>query len=130
LGKYPNSLSLRNWYGPLLARSGREEEAIQVLQEAARLYPQDDACLISLGGIYLSAGKAEEARRFFEDALVRDADSRMAHKQLGMVFANHLVNPAKAVEHFKKYLELGGDSDAPKWKAYISIHEPHLKKPQ
>jgi arylsulfatase A-like enzyme len=126
--KYPDSYALRNWYGPLLARAGRYQEAISILEPAARLYPQSGTTLMNLGVVYLSMGQPEKAKKFLEGALEWEPGNRLIHKELGMLYADHIVNPAKAVKHFKKYLELGGDFDAKKIQNYIQIHEPFLKK--
>jgi tetratricopeptide (TPR) repeat protein len=119
VAKYPTSLSLRNWYGPLLARTGHTQEAIRQLEEAVRLYPQDSAALSNLGALYMVAGRLKAAENFLKSALERDPNNRMAHKQLGILYADHLDIPEKAVVHYRRYLEMGGDSDAPKIEAYI-----------
>jgi len=128
LERYPDSLALSNWYGPLLARAGRYTEAVAVLNRAARLYPQDTSTLLNLGAIHLAMGKPERAEQLLVAALEREPGNWRIHKELGVLYADHLVNPEKAVAHLKKYLDGGQDADTPKWRNYIFLHEPHLKK--
>lgn len=122
VAKYPTSLSLRNWYGPLLSRAGRTQEAIKQLEEAVRLYPEDSTSLSNLGALYLMAGRIQAARNFLSRAIERDPNNWRAHKELGILYADHLNRPEEAIGHYQKYLSLGGDSDAEVIRAYIRNH--------
>ena len=59
--------------GHLLARLGRQEEAISQLREAIRLSPNQRSELhVSLGGVLAEIGRLEEARREYDKVLAMD----------------------------------------------------------
>jgi arylsulfatase A-like enzyme len=123
LEKYPGSYALRNNYAPLLAKAGRRKEAVALLEETAQLFPRDELSLFNLAAVHLAAGRSAPAKGALEEAVRRNPASRLAHKAMGILYAEHLGDPGKAVESFKRYLDLGGDEDAPKWKKYIEAQE-------
>jgi arylsulfatase A-like enzyme len=126
--KYPDSLALRNWYAPLLARTGRYQEAIAVLEPAARLYPQSGTTLLNIGTTYSAMGEFEKARKSLEEAREREPGNALIYKELGSLHADHIGNPEKAIAYFKKFLALGGRDDEKKIQTYVRTHEPNLKK--
>ena len=75
--------------------------------------------LINLAGVEIILGKIEAGKTFYEEALKIEPNDPVAHKNLGTVYAKYLNNPQKAVEHYKKYLELAPDSDADMIRNYI-----------
>jgi LysM repeat protein len=54
------------------------------------------------------------AERAFKRALVTNPDSSPAHLELAFLYKDHEVDPAGAIHHFGRYLELAPDTDQSK----------------
>ena len=117
--KYPGSFALRKAYGTLLGMAGKTDEAILQLEAAVRLNPRDSVTLANLGTLHLAQDRVDRAGALLEEALKLDPASPMAHKSMGILYADHLGDPAKAVPHFQKYLDAGGDAEAERIRAYV-----------
>jgi regulator of sirC expression with transglutaminase-like and TPR domain len=72
----------------------------------------------------LAKGQPEKAKVVFEAVLAINEADPVAHKNLGIIYAHYLNDPAKAVEHYKRYLELAPDRDAEIVRQYIRSVEP------
>jgi tetratricopeptide (TPR) repeat protein len=119
LSKYPRAMPYQKNLGILLLQNGDMEGAFHAFDQAARLNPRDPAVLVNLGGLYLVQGKVAAAKQLLDAALALDENNAMAHKNLGIIYAQYLKDPAKAVEHYKRYLALGGGADAKQVQEYI-----------
>jgi len=119
LTKYPRAMPYHKDRGILLLQLGDSEAALQAFDRAARLNPSDPAVLVNLGGLYLLKGDAPRAKALFEAALSMDDNIATAHKNLGTIYAEYLKDPGQAVAHYKRYLQLGPDSDAQAIRNYI-----------
>ena len=60
------------------------------------------------------------AKTLLEAALALDPTIAMAHKNLGIIYAEYLHDPEQAVAHYQRYLELGPDRDAAAVREYIA----------
>ena len=89
-----------------------------------RFNPKDLVSLINLSGLELAKGRVERSRVLLESALAVYPDDPAAHKNLGIIYAEHLKDPSKAVQHYKGYLEIAPDADADRVRAYIARHAP------
>ena len=124
LARYPGAALYYKEFGVFLIRRKDNPAAAQAFERAIRLNPGDIMSLANLGGLELEAGRADRARALYEAVLGLDPDDPVAHKNLGIIYAGYLKDPAKAVQHYKKYLEIAPDSDAALVRAYIAAHAP------
>ena len=79
--------------------------------ETARTIPVEDDIVDALynqGVIAWNAGKAEDAKKAFEEALKLDPKHANSHYQLGMCFVN-LGKMPEAVTEFESYLQVAPD---------------------
>lgn len=112
LGKYPRAAVYFKHYGILLLEVGDFEEAFKAFDRAVRLNPKDVGSLINLGLLYLHRGQPAQAQVLYEAALEVDPSNPVAHKNLGLLFDRVLQQPERAIVHYQKYLEVGGDGEA------------------
>jgi Tfp pilus assembly protein PilF len=91
--------------GSLLLEQGRTKDAIQPLETAVALTPENAYCRMRLGAAYFRAGQMENARRELEKATQLDPENASAHYQLGKVYKEtHQLDRAKA--EFERTAEL------------------------
>ncbi len=95
----------RSWNHLLLARllteSGREEEAIQVLQQAKRNHEAVPDLMIDLSYLYARKGeRLEEAEQMANLAIDRGVGGARAHDTLGFVLLQR-EDRARAIEQFR-----------------------------
>jgi FkbM family methyltransferase len=74
--------------GSLLGESGRLDEALEHLGEAARLDPSAAAARSDMGNVYRVQGRLEEAEAAYRDAIAIDAEFPNAHRNLGDLLRN------------------------------------------
>ena len=81
----PGYVQGRHWYGNFLAGTGRPEEGLLQLEEAARLDPLAPIVRSSIGGALERLGRLEEARRQYESTLRIDPEFAAAYNSLGLL---------------------------------------------
>jgi TolB-like protein len=81
----PGYVTGHHWFGNLLARTGRPEEALDQIEEAARLDPLSPIVRIALGGTLERLGRLDEAREQYESGLRIDPGFPNAYNQLGFL---------------------------------------------
>jgi arylsulfatase A-like enzyme len=123
LARYPDSFALRKDYGTYLGKAGRDREAIDQLEKAVRIFPRDAVVLENLGALYLHQGRSDAARVALERSVEIDPGRPGAQKNLGLIYLDYLKQPEKAIPHFKKYLEAGGDSESERVRAFVMNYE-------
>lgn len=119
VGRYPSSFSLRKDYGAVLGMAGRPREAVEQLEAAVRLFDGDAVVLGNLGSMYLSEGRVEEARGALERSVAIEPGRAGSQKNLGIIYAEYLKQPDRAIAHFEKYLEAGGDAEAGRIRTWV-----------
>ena len=124
LAKYPQAALCWQQFGTFLLERHDMEEAARAFEQAVRFNPKDLVSLINLSGLELAKGRVERSRVLLESALAVYPDDPAAHKNLGIIYAEHLKDPSKAVQHYKRYLEIAPDADADRVRAYIARHAP------
>lgn len=90
--------------------TGRGDEAMALLDRAARENPEDLAIKYQRGVYLLAQGQAEEAREVFEAVLAADPSKAEAHYYLGTIMVGESRVP-EAIEHFEAYLSTNPDND-------------------
>ncbi|MBM3463771.1 MAG: tetratricopeptide repeat protein [Armatimonadetes bacterium] len=112
---------LEAWY-----KENRIAEAVELLGRFVAAAPEDiaireqlilfhekgqdsDAALrerLNLAQVYLAKGARDEALKVYQKALTLDENNSEVHYQLGLMFADHLGDPAEAENRFLKVKEL------------------------
>lgn len=64
-----------------------------------------------LGVLSRRVGNLDEARRFYEAALLHDPDYPDAHWNLGILHDQYLSNPQLALQHYERYRAITGSGD-------------------
>lgn len=83
----PRDAQLRFVHGVLLAESGRNTEAIEVLQRLTQDYPELAEPYNNLAALYAAAGDLERAKAALEQSLRANPGFATAHENLGDVLA-------------------------------------------
>jgi len=97
--------------GSLLLDEGRNEEALPVLEEAAKLSPVNSLCRLKLGIAYFRLSKLENARKELEEAARLDPDNAAVHFQLGKLYKQmRLLDQAQ--KEFRRAEEIQGRAAA------------------
>lgn len=110
----PEALDTFRWHytlGVLHFREGRSEAAVESLERARRLRPDDLPTLLRLGRLALSADRPDDARERFEAALEVDPASAAALAGLGRIAAEQ-DRPQEAAERFERALEIQPEANA------------------
>ncbi len=119
LGRYPRAALFQQQFGLFLLGQRDLEGAAVAFERALRVNARDTVSLVNLGGLELARGWVDRARLLFESALALDPDDPVSHKNLGIIYSQYLKDPAKAVAHYRRYLEIGPDSDEKIVREYI-----------
>jgi tetratricopeptide (TPR) repeat protein len=96
----PDSWMARNNLGNLLAASGRNGEALEQYQAAARLAPRAAEIAGNLGDAWLKAGRPEAALAEFQRSVALDPDYAPARTNLGQLLLAQ-GHPGQAVPQFE-----------------------------
>jgi tetratricopeptide (TPR) repeat protein len=90
-----------------------QQQAISGLQRlhsgVSGIAPSTDNEAINLlneGNSFSQQSRHEEAKESYQAALVLDDTMAIAHLNLGIIYAYHLPDPNKAIEHWQRYLDL------------------------
>jgi predicted Zn-dependent protease len=86
LASDPNHFESNLLLGNLLREGARHEEALPLLERAARLRPDDIAARFSLGAVYVALGRTEEALPLLESVAATVPDHLQTHMQLAIVY--------------------------------------------
>jgi len=82
----------------------RYQEAVDQLERAHALAPDDLGYAVALGYAYKDDGRLADAARVFETVLARDPDRLPLYQELGYIYAA-LSDTPRAVEWFKKAID-------------------------
>ncbi|MCW8130948.1 MAG: tetratricopeptide repeat protein [Planctomycetota bacterium] len=94
--------------GLALSSMGKNEEALAALKKAKELAPEDEDVLVALAQVQLAMGKADDAKKVFDDALAKNPNLASANVGLGYVLLRN-GSFAEAAQAFEKV-----PSNAPK----------------
>lgn len=107
---------------------GDIDMASERLQEAAALFPEDEALAFNIGEIYFTKGDAANAVVYFDKAISIKPDWPPAYRQKGYALLN-LTEYKGALESFQKFLELAPeDPRAATIRSLIPELEKMIKK--
>jgi tetratricopeptide (TPR) repeat protein len=83
--------------GNLLMEQGQTKEAIEALEKAVALAPDNAYCRLTLGVSYHKIGRLEDAQEQLKRATQVDPENAVAHYQLGRVYKDmHAMDRAQA----------------------------------
>jgi tetratricopeptide (TPR) repeat protein len=91
-----------------LMAMGQDARALEVLQRAVTLYPNDDLLLTNLGNVYLRMNQPTEAQRVLERATAANPERADAHNLLGLV-ALRVGDKASAERSFREAIRCQPD---------------------
>ena len=83
-----------------------EEEAISEFKEAIAYNPTDGEIYYYLGNAFYRKGQYNEAVNALNQSVHYQINNPLAHKMLGVIYANYLNNPSKALFHLNETLRL------------------------
>lgn len=105
--------------GQAQERLGRLDQALGVMQLAARLYPKDINVLTELGVLLHRSGLEEQAEPLFQKVLRIHPNNAVAHLGLGEI--DHALGFLdRSAEHYERALETMTD-DASVWRDYAEV---------
>lgn len=115
--------------GILHMRAGRWEKAEAALQKAIELNPANAAAWNHLGIVLRHAGKFEEALAAYQKALSIRDDYAIAHLNIGILYDIYFQKLDEALEHYRRYQSLTGESDTQVAKWIVDL-ERRAAKPE
>jgi tetratricopeptide (TPR) repeat protein len=102
----PNDFDAQMKAAELYYQIQRFESAIEYLQKATELQPENYDALVNLANANFDAGKYEEAEKIYGRALVKKPDDFNVRTDLGLTFIfREPPNYDRAVQEFKKVLD-------------------------
>lgn len=90
---------------------GDADAALAALDKAVKLNPGNAAAFLQRGILYREKGDFQAALGAYDQALTLQPDYALAHRNLGILYDLYLQQPAQALAHYKRYLELQGNDD-------------------
>jgi len=81
--------------------------------ETAEKQPQENAALLpklynNYGATLVALGKPQEALAWYKKAIEADPDYAPAHFNLGRLYAEHLSDPGRAIQSYRRHVALAG----------------------
>ena len=124
--KFPDSPEVFYQSGNFHLRRNENEAAIADYEKAIALAPDFVKACNNIGVARMNSKQYKEAVAAFEKTLATDPDNPSAHLNLGLVFDQHLSDPARARYHYQRYLALGGPraEEVKQWLADLSGRHP------
>jgi Flp pilus assembly protein TadD len=98
-------------------QTGDNEAAQAAFSKAIEINPSSAEAHHQLGIIYREQGNFNAALDAYNQALKLDPDYSLAHRNIGILYDIYLQQPGPALLHYKRFLELEGDSneDVSRW---------------
>jgi len=97
--------------GILYYREGKPKEAEAAFKQALQLDAEDYVAANYLGMIYRSEGRFSDAEAAYKQALAAKPDYGYAHLNLAILYDLYLDNLPRALDHYREYQRLNGDTD-------------------
>ena len=104
----PDDARCMNDLGVALLSAGKRQAAREAFQLAADLSEYFPHPYYNLGILCQKDGGAEAAEFYFDLALSRASDQLDAHRYIGTLYEEFFNDPARALEHYRAYTDLGG----------------------
>jgi Tfp pilus assembly protein PilF len=107
----PRNAGARNNYGVTLLMQGKPDEATAQFRSVLALDPQNLDALVNLALAQRAGGQVDVAKETLLSALTIAPRNAAAHYNLGQLY-DQTNEPARAVEHYRKFLETVGAEHA------------------
>jgi Tfp pilus assembly protein PilF len=107
----PRNAGARNNYGVTLLMQGKPDEATAQFRSVLALDSQNLDALVNLALAQRASGQLDVAKETLLSALTIAPRNAAAHYNLGQVY-DQTNEPARAVEHYRKFLETAGSEHA------------------
>lgn len=89
----------------------RQQEAVAALSKALAADPEHPVALNWMAILHRRSGRFQEAQATYERLLASHPEYRYGHLNLGILCDLYLQQPGCALEHYRRYRELGGGQD-------------------
>ena len=93
-------------------QTGQLDGALEALQKAIELNPENAAAHHQVAIIHREQGRFDAALEAYSRALELAPDYALAHRNIGILYDLYLQQPALALDHYRKYLELSQQPDS------------------
>ena len=90
---------------------GESDAALAALNKAVELNPASAAAQLQRGILLRERGDFQAALGAYDQALSLQPDYALAHRNIGILYDIYLQQPAKALTHYKRYMELANSDD-------------------
>jgi len=107
----PRNAGARNNYGVTLLMQGKPDEATAQFRSVLAVDPQNLDALVNLALAQRAGGQLDVARETLLGVLMTAPRNAAAHYNLGQLY-DQTNEPARAVEHYRKFLETAGAEHA------------------
>ena len=97
--------------GLVYYKQGKTELARQTLNKALEKNHQQAHALNLLGQIAYDQGNAKNAEQYYQQAITINPDYANAHYNLALLYDIYYQDIARAVNHYRRYMELTGNTD-------------------
>ena len=104
-GYAPANADLQSAFGTLALRMSLQQDAVEALQKALQLRPNDPVALYNLGRAFMGLSKFEDARQQFAEYIEIRPGDPSGHCALGMTLAA-LEHSPEAKAEFERSIEL------------------------
>jgi len=88
--------------------ANRARQVEEQYAKAVELDPTNSIAYLRLGDVYQSLNKYVDAAKAYRKAVDISQNSLEAHYRLGILYESRLHEIEQAIEHYRKYLQLGG----------------------
>lgn len=116
--------------GIIYAKTNRRDDAVSAFSKAAAANPKNIVAHNWLGTIYRESKDYPRAEAAYLKALAIDGDYPPTLLNLAILYDEHLQQPAKALDYYKKYKRKADDSETLKLNVWISALEEKLAPPK
>ena len=124
-GDYPQRVEPRISLALLQSADGRYDEAERMLEEVVAKFPDSAVAWNELGILRRRAGHFPDADEAYLRALGADQNYALAHRNRGILMDLYMGQPAEALQHYRRYVEIAGaDDEVDAWIAELELRVP------
>ena len=95
--------------GNIFIKTGNLDEAFKYYSRAVGLDRNYHLAKIAVANVFVMKGKFSKAIEIYQQVIKSDPSNFNVHNNLGLVFLQHMNDPAQAAYHFKKSLDISPD---------------------
>ena len=95
--------------GNVFIKTGNLDKAFEYYSRAVELDRNYHLAKIAVANVFVMKGKFSKAIEIYQQAIKSDPSNFKVHNNLGLVFLQHMNDPAQAAYHLKKSLDISPD---------------------